>query len=100
MSELRDHTAALRSFDKRLTSIEECMLVVVRNSEQEAAAAGDLVRALKQVQEFQGSLWKYLANLDEKLAALAVTRVDDVKALNRRVGAIEGILGLSEVTRA
>lgn len=99
MSELRDLTGALRSFDTRLRSIEECLLIVVRNSEQEASTQESSERALKQVQEFQGSLWKYLANLDEKLAALAVTRVDDVKALNRRVGRLEAVAGLDEVTQ-
>lgn len=103
MSDLRAITAALRAFATRLTSIEECLVVVLRNSEQEsdwrheqrnmAHADGlrqaEQLRALKQVEEFQGALWKYLAGLDERLEALSRTRFDDVRELKARVRALE-----------
>jgi hypothetical protein len=103
MSELRDLTSALRSMASRMTSIEDCLLIVVRNSEQEAdwrhdqrgieqrreLEASERGRALAQIQEFQGALWKYLAALDERLEALSVARHDDVKALNERVRKLE-----------
>ena len=103
MSELRDLTGALRAFGNRLTAIEECLLTLVRNSEQEAdwrheqrglAQRQELARAtqersLKQVEEFQAALWGYLGKLDERLENLAVARHDDVKALSERVRALE-----------
>lgn len=103
MSELRDLTAALRSIANRQTSIEECLIVVLRNSEQEAdwrheqrnrATSDGLLqeeraRALRQVEEFQGALWKYLGKLDERLDALAAIRHEDVRALSERVRALE-----------
>jgi hypothetical protein len=117
VSELRDLTAALRAFDKRITSVEECLLVLVRNSEQESewrheqrnAAQREILqqeargRAIKQVEEFQGALWKYLGQLDERLSALALTRVDDVRALSQRVRDLEAKSGgevSDEVTQA
>lgn len=117
MSELRDLTGALRALGTRMSSIEDCLLIVLRNSEQESqwrheqrnAAQRELLqqstrdRAIKQIEEFQGALWKYLAQLDERLSALAVTRVDDVKALSRRVRGLEEKAGgevSDEVTQA
>lgn len=111
MSELRDLTSALRAIGTRMTSIEDCLLIVLRNSEQQAdwrheqrnAAQRDELkreeqaRSLKQVEEFQGALWGYLARLDERLANLAIARHDDVKALSERVQALEPE---EEVTKA
>lgn len=103
MSELRDLTAALRSLGARMTSIEDCLLVVLRNSEQESdwrheqrglahrhqLERDETKRALTQVEEFQGALWKYLGKLDERLENLSVARHDDVKALSERVRKLE-----------
>lgn len=103
MSELRDLTAALRALGTRLTSIEECMVIVLRNSEQEADwrhqqrneahVAGqqreEMTRSLKQVEEFQGALWKYLGKLDERLELAEQTRHDDVRSLSDRVRKLE-----------
>lgn len=103
MSELRDLTAALRSVAARQTGIEECLLVLLRNSEQERdwrheqrgiaqrrqGEWEERERSFKQVEEFQGALWKYLGKLDERLEALAAVRHDDVRALSERVQALE-----------
>lgn len=101
MSELRDLTAALRAQSARMTDTQECLLIVLRNSEQEAAwrheqrnadprlALDELVKSLKQLEEFQGALWKYLGRLDERIESLAVVRQDDVKALSDRVRKLE-----------
>lgn len=112
MSDLRHLTAAFRSFAARMAAIEDCLVIVLRNSEQESdwrheqrnieqIRKGDLeelVRATKQSQEFQGALWKYLAKLDERLEALASTRHEDVKKLSQRVRKLEA--GDEEVTQA
>lgn len=113
MSELRDLAAALRAFDKRLTSVEDCLLVLVRNSEQQAewrhaqrnaaqVERGEREarqRSLAQLQEFQGALWNYLGKLDEKLEALSKTRHDDVTELKRRMHSIEEKVGGEEITQ-
>lgn len=111
MSELRDLTAALRSLANGQALIQDCLLVVLRNSEQESdwrheqrgiaqretLEAEERDRALKQVEEFQGALWKYLGKLDERLEALAVARHDDVRALSERMQVLEP---QDEVTKA
>ncbi len=103
MSELRDLTAALRALGTRMTSIEDCLLVVLRNSEQESdwrheqrnaaqrhlSESEERDRSLRQIEEFQGALWKYLGTLDERLESLSVARHDDVKALSERVRKLE-----------
>lgn len=103
MSELRDLTAAMRSLANGQALIQDCLLVVLRNSEQQAdwrheqrgieqrrvLQDDERDRALKQVEEFQGALWKYLGKLDERLETLAAVRHDDVKALSERVRALE-----------
>jgi len=84
MSELRDLTAALRAKSARLTAIEECLTEVIRNTTQTA----DSIKH-RQMEEFMGALWKYLAELDERLTALANVRHDDVRALSERVRRLE-----------
>ena len=114
MSELRDLTAALRAFDKRITGVEECLLLLVRDSQQQSEwrheqknssqkdnlFLTEMSKTLAQLEAFQGSLWNYLATLDGKLVALANTRLEDVKALNKRVGVVEEKVGIEEVTQA
>ena len=104
MGELRDLTSTLRSFSESLTSIEDCMVVVLRNSEQESdwrheqrnAEQQNLYRAelqakaLKQVQEACGAISHKLVELVERLDAQAQTRLEDTKELKRRVRALEG----------
>lgn len=111
MSELRDVTSALRALGNRMSSIEDCLLILLRNSEQQAdwrheqrnaAQREELrraaqARALKQVEEFQSALWDYLARLDERLKNLVIARHDDVKALSER---IKGLEPEEEVTKA
>lgn len=103
MSELRDLTAALRAFDKRITSVEDCLLVLVRNSEQETEwrheqrgiaqrhqlEGEERDRALKQVQEACGAISHKLAEVVERLDNQASTRLSDVKELRDRVRDIE-----------
>lgn len=103
MSELRDLTSALRAQSARLTAIEECLTIVLRNSQQEAEwrhqqrndahtqvlEREEQRRQFKQLEEFQGALWKYLGKLDERQELLAKTRHDDVKTLSERVRKLE-----------
>ena len=103
MSELRAITKALRSLHNRLTGVTDCLAVLTRNSEQEAdwrheqrneaqrreGEKSETLRSLKQVEEFQGALWKYLAELDVRLSQLADTRHDDVKEIKTRLRRLE-----------
>lgn len=111
MSELRDLTSALASFSGSMSAIEECLVVLLRNSAQESdwrhqqqnlaqqeafreglrdKAFDQLEKGLKQLGEFQGALWKYLGDLDERQTQLANTRHEDVKELKARVHKLEG----------
>ena len=103
MSELRDLTAAMRSFDKRLTSVEACLITITRNSNQEAewrhnqknrALINDGVqleneRAMAQVQEACGAISHKLAEVVERLDNLGATRLSDVKELRERTRQLE-----------
>jgi hypothetical protein len=113
MSELRDLTQALRSFDERLTSVEDCLVVLVRDSQQQtewrheqknrAMIADGLKRedesAMRQVQDACVALSGRIVEVFERLDNQASLRRDDVKALNGRVGRVEEQLGLDEVTK-
>lgn len=103
MSELRDTTAALRSFDKRLNSIEECLLVLVRNSEQQsewrheqrneaqkAVLRHDAAeRAMKQVQDACGAISHKVAEVVQRIENLAAMQFEGSKAINERVRQVE-----------
>lgn len=96
MSELRDLTAALRAFDKRIVGVEECLVVLVRNSEQEAdwrheqrnlaqrhqLEGEERDRALKQVQEACGAISHKMVELVERLDNYAATRQADVRRIH------------------
>jgi hypothetical protein len=119
MSELRDLTGAFRAFDKRLTSVEELLLVIVRNSEQESewrheqrnrAQITDSERAeterlsalaIKQVQEACGGISHKLAEVVERLDNQASTRLSDVKELRDRVRQLElDRVSVDEITQS
>jgi uncharacterized FlaG/YvyC family protein len=114
MSELRDLTAALRAVSNRITSVENCMLVLVRNSEQEAEwrhqqrnremmAVGEREaqeRATQQVQEACGAISHKLFELVERFDNQAAVRLQDVRALSGRVRKLEEADGAEEVTKA
>lgn len=109
MSELRDLTQALRSFDKRLVSIENCLVSLVRDSQQQAewrheqknraTVAIELEkerdRTMLQVQGACALINRELSGINERLDAHARTRLDDVSTLHRRISALEG----EEVTK-
>jgi len=113
MSELRDLTAALRSIADRQTGIEECLLIVLRNSEQESdwrheqrsieqrrqLEGEERDRAMKQVQEACGSISHKLAEVVERLDNQASTRLSDVRGLSERVGKLERARDDDEVTQ-
>lgn len=113
MSELRDLTVALRAFDKRITGIEECLLVLVRDSQQqsewrhtqknqamiEKGSREEQEIAMKQVQEACGAVSHKLFDFSERLDNYARTRLDDVKRLNVRLGNVEAKLEDEEVTQ-
>ena len=108
MSELRDLTAALRAQSARMTDTQECLLVVLRNSEQEAVwrheqrnanprlALDELVKSLKQLENFQEALWKYLGKLDDRQENIEKTRHADISEVKARLRALEK----DEVTQA
>lgn len=113
MSELRDLTDALRALDNRLRGVEDCLLVILRDSQQQSewrhlektrAQIADGLRyeqelAMKQVQEACGAISHKLVEVVERLDNQAATRLEDVKELKRRVGDLEAASG-EEVTKA
>ncbi len=116
MSELRDLTLALRSFDRRLMAAEECLILLVRESQQSAqwrhiqkgramvedGYRSEQERAMMQVQEACGAISHKLAEFNERLDNQSSTRLSDVRGLNERVRQIELQLPkpTDEVTKA
>lgn len=106
MSEFRDLTMALRSLSNRLTAVEDCMIVLVRNSEQEREwrheqrnrtmiddlREAEKEAALKQIQDFMGLL-------NDRFENFVATRFEDIKGLNSRVREIEESLDKEETTK-
>jgi hypothetical protein len=86
MSELRDLTAALRSIANRQTGIEECLLVLVRNSEQQADWRHEQ-RGIEQRRTLEDA---------EQAAAIKQVQV----WLSERVGRLERARDDEEVTQA
>jgi|KBSMisStaDraftv2_1062788.scaffolds.fasta_scaffold134806_5 hypothetical protein len=115
MSEFRDLTVALRSLSDRMTTIEDCMLVLVRNSEQEKdwrheqrniamvtkGEAEEREQALLQIQQWMGPVNDNLNELVERFDNFVATRFTDVKSLNDRVRDLEQEVGISkeEITK-
>jgi hypothetical protein len=103
VSELRALTKALRSLDSRITGIEDCLVVVLRNSEQESDwrheqrnlvhAANqereEQVRAMKQVQDACSAISHKLVHLVERIESLAANQWASDKELRKRVRALE-----------
>lgn len=114
MSELRDLTQALKAFNKRLTSIEDCLLSLVRDSRQQSewrhhqksrtmienGFMEEQERAMLQVQEACGAISHRLTEVVERLDNQAAVRLDDVKELRQRIADIEKESGNQEVTKA
>lgn len=112
MSELRDLTAALRTFDKRLTSIEDCLVVLLRDSQQQSEwrhfqkneamiTSGEKEEqriAMLQLQEACGALSHKLFEFNDRLDVYSKLRQDDLRSLNTRVRLLES--DKEEVTRA
>lgn len=82
MSELRALTKAFRSLDSRITGIEDCLVVVLRNSEEQ-------VRAIKQVQEACGAISSRLVHLVERIESLAANQWASDKELRKRMRELE-----------
>jgi hypothetical protein len=111
MSELRDLTAAFRAFSERLTGIEDCLVILARNSEQETdwrhqqrndATVTELrweeqERAMKQVQDGVGALSKRVVDLHDEVKTLAIVRYEDTREMKGRLNALEAD---HEVTKA
>lgn len=111
MSELRDLTIALRAFDKRLTGVEDCLLILLRDSQQQAEwrhlqknramtedyQKNEQERAMLQVQETCGAISHKLAEVVERLDLHAETRREDVKKLSARISQLEP---QEEITKA
>jgi hypothetical protein len=103
MSELRDLTNALRAIDKRLSGVERCLLVVIRNSEQQAewrheqrnrAQIEDGLqsareRAIQQVQSACGAISHKLAEVVERLDNQAATYLANEREIRNRVRQLE-----------
>ncbi len=113
MSELRDLTAALRAINTRVASVEECLLVLVRDSAQAAewrhqqrnrATVDDEYRegqerAIAQVQIHCGSISGQIAEVTQRLDNQAATRLSDVRELRDRVRTLEETAGVAEPTK-
>lgn len=113
MSELRDLTAALRSFDKRIASVEECLLTLVRDSKQASEwrhqqrnrvmlddeRREGQEKALAQVQIHCGSISSQIAEVTQRLDNQAHTRLSDVRELRNRVRTLEEVTEISEPTK-
>lgn len=113
MSELRALTEAMRAIDRRISGVEDCLIILVRDSQQQAhwrhdqknrAQSEDFLKkeqeiAIKQVQEACGAISHRLSEVVERLDNQSATRIDDVRRLNRRVGELEELAG-KEVTKA
>jgi hypothetical protein len=103
----------MRSLANGQALIQDCLLVVLRNSEQQAdwrheqrgieqRRLGDQEQqelAMKQVQDACGAISHRLAEVVERLDNQASTRRSDVRGLSARVGEIERKLGVDEVTQ-
>jgi hypothetical protein len=115
MSEFRDLTVALRTLSDRLTTIEDCMLVLVRNSEQEKdwrheqrniamiqkGESEEREQALLQIQQWMGPVNDNLNGLIERFDNFVATRYADIKGLNERVRDLEtGFVAPDEITKA
>lgn len=113
MSELRALTEAMRALDRRISGVEDCLVILVRDSQQQAhwrhdqknrAMSEDFLRqeherAIQQVQEACGAISHKLSEVVERLDLQASIRLDDVKELRRRVRDLEEEAG-KEVTKA
>ena len=103
MSELRDLTVALRAFDRRIAGVEDCLVILSRESRQQtewrhqqknnAQVSEGLrlqaERAMLQIQEACGAISHKVAELVERLDNQASTRLSDVKELRERTRQIE-----------
>lgn len=103
MSELRDLTSALRAIDNRVTGVENCLIVLLRDSQQQAewrhqqrnraaideGLRGEQERAMLQVQEACGAISHKLAEVVDRLDNQAEVRLSDVKELRARVRNLE-----------
>jgi hypothetical protein len=103
MSDLRDIVNTLRTFDKRFTSIEQCLVILVRDSTQQSewrheqrnrSSIEDGIRqeselAMKQAQETLGILSHRLDAIVERLDNAASIRLSDVKELRDRTRQLE-----------
>jgi hypothetical protein len=113
MSEFRDLTVALRTLADRLTGVEDCMVILVRNSEQEKdwrheqrnramledGRTEEREKALQQIQEFMGAFGDRLQELIQRFDNFVLMRHADIKGLNQRVRDLENEQGNDEVTK-
>jgi len=114
MSEFRDLTIALRSLSNRQVAIEDCMVVLVRNSEQEKewrheqrnrasvedGRIAEREQALQQLQEWMGPVNDKLQELVDRFDNFVQTRFTDVKTLHDRVRDLEqGFIPKEELTK-
>jgi hypothetical protein len=103
MSELRDLTTALRAISRQIISLENCMLTLVRDSQQQSewrheqknrasvaiALEEERDQTMQQVQKACGALYHELSGINQRLDAHAETRLEDVRALHLRVSELE-----------
>ena len=114
MSEFRDLTVALRTLSNRLVAVEDCMVLLVRNSEQEKewrheqrnrasvedGRIAEREQALQQLQEWMGPVNDGLRELVERFDNFVNTRYSDMKGLNDRVRDLErGAFPKEELTK-
>lgn len=113
MSELRDLTQALRIFDRRLTGIEDCLVVLMRDSQQQAewrhteknramlfdGLMEERDLAMQEVQRSLGVVHDRLSGISDQVVALSTTRLNDVKVLSQRLRTLEERAGDEETTK-
>jgi len=96
-----------------MTTIEDCMVVLVRNSEQEKdwrheqrnmaqiqkGESEERELALKQIQDWMGPVNDNLNGLIERFDNFVATRYADIKGLNERVRSLESGFVPDEITK-
>ncbi len=113
MSELRDLTSAMRALSAYMGSITDCMVVLVRDSQQQTKWRHDQKnlavieegrwdgqeRAMLQIQNNMAALSTRVVEVHDELRTLQTIRFEDVKELKDRLRKREEAESFEEVTK-
>ncbi len=89
MSELRDLTAAMTAFSQRMSSIEDCLISLMRDSQQQSEWRHQQKNMAVADNGRWGELAKQVADIHDELKALSTIRFEDVRELKKRVRDLE-----------